>query len=182
VEETRAPSSPAGAPHATGQIVQVSVSPGGVPKLPIPGADLGPLGLTGDAHRDTRHHGGPERAVCLYTLERIEALRAEGHPIFPGAIGENLTVSGLDLATLVPGVRLGIGDAVALEITGYANPCENIAPYFADGKSTRVSVKLHPGWSRVYARVLQGGYVTPGQPIRILADAPADADPAEARA
>ena len=37
-------------------------------------------------------HGGPERALCLFSLERILELQAEGHPIFPGAAGENITI------------------------------------------------------------------------------------------
>lgn len=39
---------------------------GGVPKLPVAGARVTTFGIEGDAHRDTEHHGGPERAVCLY--------------------------------------------------------------------------------------------------------------------
>jgi MOSC domain-containing protein YiiM len=152
-----------------GRIVQISISPGGVPKLPIAGARLGPLGLDGDRHRDHRHHGGPDRALCLYSVEQIEALQAEGHPIFPGAIGENLTVAGIDLGALGPGARLQIGDNVVIEITGYASPCTNIEPYFADGKSIRVSQKVRPGWSRLYARVLQSGELTTGQAICVQA-------------
>ena len=66
---------------------QLTVSQGGVPKLPVPRAVLHPLGLAGDAVANKRVHGGPERAVCLYALERIEGLQAEGHDIFPGALG-----------------------------------------------------------------------------------------------
>jgi MOSC domain-containing protein YiiM len=159
-----------------GRIVQINISPGGVPKLPIPGARLGRLGLAGDTHRDHRHHGGPDRALCLYSIELIAALQAEGHPIFPGAIGENLTLAGIDLGALQPGGRLQIGDGVVIEITGYAHPCTNIEPYFADGKSIRVSQKVHPGWSRLYARVLQGEALAVGQPVTVVppsADGPA---------
>jgi MOSC domain-containing protein YiiM len=39
------------------------------------------LGLEGDGHHDSKHHGGAERAVCLYGLEQIQALQAEGHAI-----------------------------------------------------------------------------------------------------
>ena len=63
-----------------GRIVQINVSPGGVPKTPVASAHVGVLGLEGDAHRDTEHHGGPERAVCVYAMEAIRALEAEGHP------------------------------------------------------------------------------------------------------
>jgi MOSC domain-containing protein YiiM len=153
-----------------GSIHQVSVSPGGVPKLPVERAHVGPLGLEGDAHRDTRHHGGPERAVCLYALELLQKLNAEGHPAFPGSMGENLTLSGLPWDRLAPGARLRIGDALLLQITSYTTPCANIAGSFADGGYKRVSSKLHPGESRLYARVLEPGVVHAGDPVRLLPD------------
>ena len=80
----------------SGRIVQISVSPGGVPKRPVEPADVTAAGLAGDAQRDLEHHGGPDRALCLFSMELIRALQAEGHPIAPGHIGENLTVEGLD--------------------------------------------------------------------------------------
>ena len=52
-----------------------------------------PAGLEGDRHRNRKLHGGPDRALCLFSLERIEALQAEGHPIEPGTLGENLTLA-----------------------------------------------------------------------------------------
>jgi MOSC domain-containing protein YiiM len=62
------------------RIVRISISPGGVPKRAIPSAWVTTEGLVGDAHRH-RHHGGQERAVCLYSIEVIEWLRIEGHSI-----------------------------------------------------------------------------------------------------
>ena len=88
-----------------GRIAQLSVSAGGVPKLPVPHARVSALGLAGDAHR-WEGHGGPERAVCLFPLELIDALAAEGHAIEPGTIGENVTVEGIDWSLVTPGVRL----------------------------------------------------------------------------
>lgn len=156
--------------HA-GRVHQVSVSPGGVPKLPVEGAWVGPLGLEGDAHRNTRHHGGPERAVCLYALELLQTLNAEGHSAFPGSMGENLTLSGLPWDRLAPGARLRIGDALLLQITSYTTPCPNIAGSFAAAGYKRVSSKLYPGESRLYARVLEPGAVRAGDPVRLLPDA-----------
>src|SRR3569832_2171795 len=75
---------------------QISVSDGGVPKLPVWEAKVSEQGLSGDRQRNLKFHGGPDRAVCLYSLELIEHLQAEGHPIDAGAAGENLTLSGLD--------------------------------------------------------------------------------------
>jgi MOSC domain-containing protein YiiM len=156
-----------------GRIVQINISPGGVPKTPVATARVGALGLEGDAHRDTENHGGPERAVCLYAMEAIRALQAEGHPIVPGAIGENVTVEGLDWGALVPGGHLRLGGDVVLQVTGYTSPCRNIAAAFRGGHYARVSQKRAPGWSRVYARVVTPGTIRQGDPVHLLTEAEA---------
>jgi MOSC domain-containing protein YiiM len=149
-------------------IAQINVSPGGVPKLPVPSARVTELGLEGDAHRELEHHGGPERALCLFALEQIRALQAEGHSISPGTIGENLTVEGLDWERVTPGSRLEVGDAVVIEVTRYTSPCLTIKTSFRDGDYSRVSEKKHPGSSRVYARVIKTGAIKQGDPVRLL--------------
>lgn len=149
-------------------LVAINLSSGGVPKLPVPSATVGPLGIEGDKQRNTRLHGGPARALCLYTLEAIERLRGEGHPISPGSTGENLTLAGLEPAAMRPGVRLQIGDAVQIEITSYTVPCKNIAESFTFKHFQRADQRFHPGDSRVYARVLQGGTVAVGDPVQVL--------------
>ena len=103
-----------------GRITQVSISSGGVPKLPVPEAFVSVDGLAGDWQKNRKYHGGPDRAVCLFSAEVIAALATEGHPIFPGSTGENLTVSGLPWSTLQVGTRLLIGDSLLLEVTSYA--------------------------------------------------------------
>lgn len=159
---------------AGGRLVQISVSPGGVPKRPVPAAMVTVLGLEGDGHRDREHHGGPDRAVCLFSLEAIERLRAEGHAVEPGALGENCTVQGLDWDAVTPGTVVQVGPVV-LQVTRYTSPCLNIAPVFRDRDYSRVSQKRHPGWSRVYARVLVPGRIQLGDPVRILDERDAQA-------
>ena len=109
----------------TGQVFSINCSPGGVPKLPVPEALVTTEGLFGDSHRNTRHHGGPDRAVCLFSAERLHALQDEGHPISTGSTGENLTLTGIDWELVEPGCRLEIGDAI-LEITSFTTPCRTI--------------------------------------------------------
>lgn len=164
----------------TGRVVQVSVSPGGVPKTAVASARVTRLGLEGDGHRDAQHHGGPDRAVCLYAMEALEALRAEGHDVAPGMLGENVTVQGVDWSLVTPGVRLRLGSEVVLEVTKYTSPCVNIAPLFLGHDYSRVSQRRHPGWSRVYARVLAGGVLRPGDAV-VLPDGGAPAPVPEAR-
>jgi MOSC domain-containing protein YiiM len=150
------------------RIVQLSISNGGVPKRAVESVRVTPLGLEGDAHRDREHHGGPERAVCLFALEAIRALQAEGHPLVPGTLGENVTLEGLDWSAVQPGVRLRLGGEVLLEITRYTTPCFNIRPAFVDGDYSRVSQKRHPGRSRVYARVVETGTLRLGDSVQLL--------------
>lgn len=151
-----------------GRIFQLNLSNGGVPKLAAREALLTPEGLEGDRQRDRRYHGGPERALCLYALERVLELQAEGHPIFPGSVGENVTVSGLDWARLAPGSRLALGGEALVEVTSYTSPCKKIAASFRGGDFKRISQKVHPGDSRLYARVLRPGRLAVGQGVRVL--------------
>jgi MOSC domain-containing protein YiiM len=157
----------------TGRIFQLNTSAGGVPKLAIREGHVNELGLVGDEHRFPDIHGGPDRALCLFSLERILELQAEGHPIFPGAVGENVTVTGLDWQQVVPGAQLSLGNEVLLEITSFTTPCNTIPAYFVDGQYPRISQKLHPGCSRVYARVLRGGQLRIGQLVELLNGRPA---------
>jgi MOSC domain-containing protein YiiM len=152
----------------TGYVYQLNCSPGGVPKLAVAEALLARAGLVGDVQAKPLIHGGPERALSLYSLELIENLRAEGHPISPGSAGENVTVAGLDWSRLAPGSRLAIGDEVIIEITKYANPCLTIRGSFRGGEFKRISQKLRPGESRLYARVVRTGRVAAGQSVRVL--------------
>ena len=115
-----------------GRIVQINVSPGGVPKRSVPRARVTRPGIEGDAHRDAEHHGGSDRALCLFSLERIEGLRAEGHPVEPGALGENLTISGLDWPRVQPGDFLRLGDEVLVQVTRFTSPCLNVRAAFLE--------------------------------------------------
>ncbi len=156
---------------AEGQVYQINSSRGGAPKLPVAVARVTVEGIEGDLHFDVQNHGGPMRALCLFTLEEIERLAAEGHPIFPGAAGENITLRGIALAALAPGTRLALGDETLIEVTQYTTPCKGIREAFNDGDFTRISHKTHPGESRVYAKVLRPGEIRTGDSARIVLEA-----------
>ncbi|HEY8852079.1 MAG TPA: MOSC domain-containing protein [Gemmatimonadaceae bacterium] len=151
-----------------GTLVSINRSGGGVPKGRVDGAKVSQLGLLGDTQSDKVHHGGPERAVCIYSLERINALQQEGHPIDVGTVGENITVEGVDWELVVPGVRLKLGEEVVLEVASFAAPCETIKESFIAGRFVRISQKLHPGWSRVCARVLTEGEIHFGDHVEVI--------------
>jgi MOSC domain-containing protein YiiM len=151
-----------------GHIFQINISAGGVPKLAKCQSEVTFNGLTGDSQRNLKLHGGPERALCLYSIERILDLQLEGHPIFPGAIGENLTLTGLDWNRMMPGVRLQLGSEALVEITRYTSTCNKIANAFENRDYHRVSHEQYPGWSRVYAKVIKEGAVRVGD--RVVAE------------
>jgi MOSC domain-containing protein YiiM/GNAT superfamily N-acetyltransferase len=156
----------------TGRVLQVNISPGGVPKLPVERAWVSQLGLEGDKHREDTVHGGPHRAVCLFGMEVIERLQSEGHPVEPGSVGENLTTTGIEWSLLPVGTRARIGTDLELELASSTTPCVTQVRNFSDGNFNRIRIEFHPSDSRMYARVLHEGEVKPGDPIIILPPLP----------
>jgi MOSC domain-containing protein YiiM len=154
---------------ASGMVAGLYVSTGGVPKLPITTAMIRPDGVEGDAHTDVEHHGRPWQAVCLWSLEVVEALQAEGHPISAGCAGENVSITGLDWHSIVPGTRLRVGHAL-IEITKYTTPCSKNAQWFVHGRFDRMGHDSHPGSSRVYASVISAGRVSVGDQVVVEPD------------
>ncbi len=146
------------------------MSPGGVPKRAVERAWVGRLGLEGDGHRAPEPiHGGLEQAVCLYTVEAIARVSADGHAAFPGAYGENLTIEGIAVGLLAPGERLAIGEGgLELEITRHASPCQTIAHFFDERAISRISPSVHPEDARQYARVIAEGPVAAGDRVEVL--------------
>ena len=153
--------------NSEGRVESINTSRGGVPKTAVLEAHVTSQGIAGDVQRDLRYHGGPERAVSLYSAELIADLRREGHSIAPGTAGENLTIAGIDWSLVIPGRDLQVGE-VRLAVTRYASPCEKIRHNFKDEDFTRISQKVHPGWSRLYTRVIIPGTIRPGDFVQLL--------------
>jgi MOSC domain-containing protein YiiM len=150
--------------QSVGGVVQLNVSRGGVPKTAATSAELGWRGLLGDVQADRRSHGRPWQALSLWSADVIEDLQAQGHPIDFGSAGENVTVRGLDWATLTPGVRLGVGSAL-VQVSAYAIPCSKNAQWFTDGYFRRLAHDVSPGRSRLYASIVRPGDVTAGDAV-----------------
>jgi MOSC domain-containing protein YiiM len=150
-----------------GRVLQINTSRGGVPKLPVTEAYVSDLGVSGDFH-DAPSHGGPVAAVSLLAVEAIRRVAAEGHPIAPGTTGENLTTEGIEWGELPVGTRAAIGRDVVIELTKHVTPCKTIAHNFIDGRFARLSSKLHPLDTRLYASVVREGTIRPGDEVRIL--------------
>lgn len=136
-------------------VVAVSVSARkGERKSPVPRATLVPgHGVERDAHAGPGH-----RQVSLLASESIARMREKGLAVGPGDFAENVTVEGIDLAAMRVGERLRVGEAL-VEISQIGKEChERCAIYFQAGDC----VMPREG---VFARVIRGGVVTPGDPV-----------------
>lgn len=155
-----------------GVLVAINVSLGGVPKLPVPSAEITPAGVAGDRQKDRTWHGGPDRVVSVLAMAVIREFQAAGHPLTPGSTGENLTIDGFAAEDLVPGVRLRIGadpaTAVELELTTWLTPCSKIGSSFLGRKFGVFKHDHNPCRSRIGARVLRPGTVHAGDPVERL--------------
>jgi len=155
-----------------GRVESLQASGGGVPKVSIPVADIGPSGVIGDVQGNRKNHGRPWQAICLYSSDLIADLRREGHPVEAGGTGENLTMSGIDWSRLRGGLMVTIASAsgeVVLRTSGPAAPCHKIGDCFSERHWNRIDHTERPGWARWYASVLTGGTIAPGDTVTITA-------------
>ncbi len=123
------------------------------PMVPVHEAEaVSDLGLAGDRHAKE----GSARQVLFMD---VETLRAFG--LKPGMVKENVTVEGLDLASLRRGQVLFVGDEVTLEVTGACLPCERM-----DEIRPGLRAELE-GRRGVLGVVLNGGVLRVGDPVRV---------------
>ena len=153
-------------PAQAGTVAGIFLGDSGLPKQPVSIAEVTRDGLVGDRQRTRKHHGRVWQALCLWSADVVDTLRAEGHPVFGGACGENLLLSGIDWQTLRPGARLRLGSAVA-ELSLPTIPCKQIRPYFTASAIRRIDHDRHPGSSRWYATVVEPGQVALGDSVSV---------------
>lgn len=140
----------------------------GLPKKSIERADIGWRGVEGDIQRKRAHHGRPWQALCLWSVDALDTLRAEGHPIAPGYAGENITVAGIPAAAFRPGARFRVG-AVEGFLSSYSIPCSQNSGWFADGDFDRMHFE-RGDQSRVYAMVTAVGTISIGDAFEMISD------------
>ncbi len=159
----------------TGTILQINVSPGGIPKRPIAEAIVTAEGIRGDCCAHPHIHGGPDKALLLITSEGVDELVARGFALYPGALGENLTTTGLDRRQMRPGQRYRAGE-VFLELTKLRTPCETLDVYGPLIKNAVYDAQVKAGdassprWGLggFYARVLRAGVIRLHDIIKLL--------------
>lgn len=142
-----------------GRIVAVSVSNRkGIKKSNLPKCKLlEDEGLDGDAHAGDWH-----RQVSLLAMESIDKIRHKGLDVTPGDFAENITTSGIRIWELEPGTRLAVGSEAELEITQIGKECHDRCVIYH-----QVGDCVMPR-EGIFARVLHGGTVKPGDTIRVL--------------
>jgi MOSC domain-containing protein YiiM len=135
----------------------------GIDKTPVGQIDVHIAGVATDAVVNTKHHGGPDQAVYVYSAEDYAWWESQlDRSLEPGTFGENLTVSGAPSLIRV-GDRIQIGDAL-LEVTAPRIPCATFAARMGEaGWIRRFRDANRPGF---YCRVLQTGTVRPGDHVK----------------
>jgi hypothetical protein len=83
----------------------------------------------------------------------------------PARREKNLTLAGLSWETLEPGTQLKIGPKFNWKLA-HAWPCEHNARWFRDGDLNRISQRINPGWSRLYAKCCGPAWYDPGMSSR----------------
>ena len=115
------------------------------------------FGFLGDAHADSCTH----RQVSLLAVESIEKMRGLGLDVGPGDFAENLTTKGIDLLSLPIGTHLTVGNKTVLELTQFGKECHTKCAIFRQAGTCVMPTE------GVFARVIQGGVIRAGDPIRI---------------
>ena len=114
-------------------------------------------GLIGDAHADCL----PNRQVSLLATKSIDKMRRPDLDLRPGDFAENITTEGVDLLNLPIGTRIFVGDEVVLEVTQIGKECHTAC---AIRRQVGQCIMPEEG---IFARVVQGGLVKPGDRVKI---------------
>lgn len=135
-------------------------------KAPVPGrVQAAGVSLQGDT-QSSEMHGGFDRAIYAYAVDDLRFWeRHLGRPLSPGAMGENLTVTGIDPGEALIGERWAVGTTI-LEVSGPRSPCRKLALRHQDPALPRVFVSAQrPG---AYLRIIARGDIGAGDPIEIV--------------
>ena len=114
-------------------------------------------GIEGDAHAGEWH-----RQVSLLAQESIDKMTAAGLDVGPGDFAENITTRGLEVAALPVHTTLEFGEAL-VEVTQIGKECHTRCAIYEQAGDC---VMPREG---IFVRVLRGGRVAPGDPVRVLA-------------
>ncbi len=130
----------------------------GIRKIPVDSVVLvRNHGIKGDAHAGPWH-----RQVSFLATEAIERVKKAGLNVGFGDFAENIATSGIDWPSILVGTRVRLGRSALLEITQIGKRCHTKCDIF---KVVGDCVMPREG---VFARVLVGGRITPGDRIQLI--------------
>lgn len=143
----------------------------GIYKQPVNNAlFLSFTNLEGDGQADLKHHGGRDKAVCVYPYEHYSYWKNELQTELEfGAFGENLTTRGLLETQVSIGDIFKLGEAV-VQVSQPRQPCYKLsARYNVPDMPLKVQ---ETGYTGFYFRVLQEGMVSPSAGLTLLSRHP----------
>jgi molybdopterin adenylyltransferase len=131
-------------------------------RIPLNSANLvAGYGIEGD-----RKGGNPKRNLNIMSFETLEALCKEGFNTQPGQMGEQIVIQGLDVGNLSKGDRLQFGDHACIEVVSHRTGCQRFE--YIQGKSPQQAT----GRMGIMAKVVSGGMIAVGDPVKLLQPAP----------
>lgn len=137
-----------------------------IQKEPVQEVYLSVDGFQGDEVADKKHHGGPDRAVCLYPYEHYAFWEQEFSTRLPkAAFGENLTVSYMLEKDIFIGDIFRIGDAV-VQVTQGRVPCHTIDRNTNMTPLLKAMVKT--GFTGYMCRVIEEGFIRADSEIEMI--------------
>lgn len=139
----------------------------GMCKVPVSEAlQLGQLGFERDGVADLKHHGGADKAACVYSADHYPYWRnVLGQDLPPAAFGENLSVSGLNEDDVCIGDIFRVGTAL-VQVSQPRQPCSTLAARY--NRSDMVKLVVDSGRTGFYFKVLQNGAVRQGDRISLI--------------
>lgn len=114
--------------------------------------------LTGDGQADLVHHGGKEKAVCVYAYEHYPYWEKElERKLDYGAFGENLTIQGMLEHEVCIGDIFRLGESI-VQVSQPRQPCYKLTVKY---KVPEMLLKFqNTGFTGFYFRVLKEGTVS----------------------
>ena len=149
------------------KVTGLHISSGGVPKTPVQSLSVNINGCQGDDQADKKHHGGKDKAICLFQQEILDSLSIDSHPISPGSTGENILIEGMEIGSIAVGTCLKIGE-IEITVTQDAPPCKTIRNSFINGEFNKISHRKNPNFTRWYASVNVTGTITIGDLVELI--------------
>lgn len=127
---------------------------------------LGKLNFAGDGQADLVHHGGEEKAVCVYPYEHYSHWEKDmNRELTFGAFGENLTVKGMLESDVHIGDIYRLGEAM-VQISQPRQPCFKLAKRY-DVFDLPLRFQ-NTGYTGFYFRVLREGWVKPDSKVELV--------------